>query len=81
MAITRSPGHVGFTGFDQPDVEILDDDGTWCEGELRAWDRDDAGDWTAGVQWRRGPGQGTYFWTFAAADVRLDESGSVGPST
>lgn len=68
--ITRSAGHVTYTGFDRPDVEVLVD-GTWCEGELWSWDRDAAGEWTGMAEWRRGPGQGNYLERFPASRIRL----------
>lgn len=77
MMITRpAPGVVIYTGLDQPDVEVRDpeDPEVWHEGELRMWRQDDVGTWWADVQWRRGPGQGNYLDTFAAADVRRDLS-------
>lgn len=66
------PANRIYNGHDRPDVEVLihDETGdTWCEGELRAWQWiDDA--WTAQVQWRRGPGQGTSITRFPAHQVR-----------
>ena len=68
--IDRRPDQVTYYGEDQPDVEVRVD-GEWFEGELRNWVKvDDV--WRASVQWRRGPGEGTYFQDFAEDDVRLD---------
>ena len=47
--------HV-FTGWDRKEVEVLVD-GTWHPGELRSWDAEDDGGWTAMVTWSAGPAE------------------------
>lgn len=72
-----------YTGLDRPDVEVLVDDPdgpVWCEGELRAWlwtDDQHGGHWEAQVQWRRGPGAGTFVGRFQVDQVRLASAPST----
>lgn len=44
-----------FSGWDRRLVEVLVD-GTWYPGELRSWDKDEAGAWSAMVEWTTAPG-------------------------
>lgn len=58
MAILRAPGHVIYTGWDRIDVEVVLVDEHRYAGELRAWDLEEDGTWSASMQWPRGPGTG-----------------------
>ena len=51
----------------RPDIEVLVD-GHWYEGELRQWSKDDEGQWSAQVNWRRAAGD-TLIDTFSTAQV------------
>ncbi|MGH3505627.1 MAG: hypothetical protein ACRDO2_00310 [Nocardioidaceae bacterium] len=63
------PIHLTYAGFDRKPCEV-DVDGTWYAGEIRAWDRDEDGAWSANVAWTRGPGQSTYLERFPTDRVR-----------
>lgn len=41
---------------ERPDIEVLVD-GTWHQGELRAWFPADDGTWSANVTYRTAPGE------------------------
>ena len=47
------PKHHIYWGADRSACEVAID-GVWHLGELRSWDRDAAGDWSASVAWTEG---------------------------
>jgi hypothetical protein len=71
--MTRTNIRVPTSGHDRRDVQVLLDDGIWTQGEEKmTWDENGVA-WSQ-VQWRRGPGQGTYVGQFPADRVRDDET-------
>lgn len=72
MAIHREPGRVIYTGDDRIEVEVLmhgDDGKEWVSGELRSWNQDDDGNWSAMVSYRLGVAQ-QYLARFDQATIR-----------
>ena len=61
--------HLVYHGFDRKPCEV-DVDGTWYAGEIRSWDRDAAGAWSADVMWSTGPGEGNQLGRFPAKRVK-----------
>lgn len=61
--------HLTYAPADRPLVEVLIGQ-EWCQGELRMWIQDDAGNWTAQVSWRRAVGDSASIDTVPAARVR-----------
>jgi len=63
------PIHHVYYGFDRKVCEV-EVDGTWYGAEIRSWDRDTTGAWTAYVMWSTGPGEGHQLGRFSDARVR-----------
>ena len=61
--------HYVYHGFDRKPCEV-DVDDTWYAGEIRSWDRDTNGAWSATATWTRGPGQSSYLERFPEERVR-----------
>jgi len=63
------PIHYVYYGYDRTECEV-EVDGAWHFGEIRSWDRDEHGAWSAYVMWSTGPGQGNQLGRFTAERVR-----------
>ena len=69
MTDQLQPIHHVYYGHDRKPCQV-DVDGTWHDAEIRFWDRDEAGAWSASVAWSRGPGQSSYLERFPADGMR-----------
>ena len=63
------PIHLVYYGYDRTECEV-EVDGAWYFGEIRSWDRDEHGHWSAYVTWSTGPGEGNQLGRFQAERVR-----------
>jgi hypothetical protein len=63
------PIHHVYYGFDRTGCEV-EADGSWHFAEIRSWDRDEHGDWSACVMWSTGAARGNQLGRFPAERVR-----------
>ncbi len=56
--VTDEPIHHVYYGYDRTECEV-EVDGAWHFGEVRSWDRDEHGDWSAYVMWSTAPAKAT----------------------
>ena len=70
MTDQHEPVHHVYYGHDRKPCQVQLDDGTWVDAEIRSWDRDEHGQWTALVAWTRGPGQSSSLDPFTSERVR-----------
>jgi hypothetical protein len=64
------PIHHVYSGFDRKPCRVRLDDGSWVDAEIRGWDRDTGGHWTAHVMWSHGPGRGNHLEQFPEERIR-----------
>jgi len=58
-----------YDGYDRTQCEV-EVDGAWHFAEVRSWDRDERGHWSAYVMWSTGAGRGNQRGRFPAERVR-----------
>ena len=63
------PIHHVYYGYHRTECEVCVA-GVWHFGEIRSWDRDERGAWSAYVMWSTGPGQGNQLGRFPSDQIR-----------
>ena len=75
----HDPIHHVYHGHDRKPCQVQLEDGSWVDAEIRSWDRDTAGRWTATVARTRGPGQSSSLDRFPSERVRSVEGVEAAP--
>ncbi len=64
------PLHHVYYGQTRKPCQVQLAEGTWLDAEIRSWDRDTTGQWSASLAWTYGPGQSSRLDRFDEERVR-----------